>query len=454
VFQEGSQVPESRSDDPMPAWLEALYQRQPALDVSSLDLCFLVSLQRRAQEQSLAAFSEQQLLDTFAAVCALVAPETEQVAARATHSLRRLREQRLLVRVDGAGISRAGEYALSRLGGGIAEFYVEEEALSPENLELLAHSLLASLNEVRARAQRAKRAPDWQTAVVGPLRITAGELILGIERRQRGLDLRQEEFQREISHWLETDWFGAIDRCRELLDGTAATLRQLHELLLRYTQQFQEVLQDILELACTAEQTVAEGVVHRVMGQIDRIAAWGALRHVAWSEYYDHVHRYLRDVVRLDPERALTQRLREQLSGHGAQSFSLTVADAPALRVLRTVVPPPPPAPVRRPRGERKPQLEEAPAAAQVDPLSVRVQELLAERALAVGSWELSELTAKATEDLPAESQYASAGKVAELAAKHSTPALTRQRPWVPVRDGLVIEDWQLGQTPSERSEP
>jgi chromosome partition protein MukF len=454
VFQEGSQVPQTRSDDPMPAWLEALYQRQPALDVSPLDLCFLVSLQRRAQEQSLAAFSEQQLLDTFAAVCTLVAPETEQVAARATHSLRRLREQRLLVRVDGAGISRAGEYALSRLGSGVAEFFVEEEALSPENLELLARSLLASLNEVRARAQAAKRARDWQTAVVGPLRITAGELILGIERRQRGLDLRQEEFQREISRWLETDWFGAIDRCRELLDGTAATLRQLHELLLRYTQQFQEVLQDILELACTAEQTVAEGVVHRVMGQIDRIAAWGAVRHVAWSEYYDHVHRYLRDVVRLDPERALTQRLREQLSGHGAQSFSLTVADAPPLRVLRTVVPPPPPAPVRRPRGERKPQLEEAPATAPVDPLSVRVQELLAERALAAGSWELSELTAKATCDLPAESQFASAGKVAELAAQHAAPALARQRPWVPVRDGLVIEDWQLGQSQSERSEP
>jgi chromosome partition protein MukF len=438
----------------MPAWLEALYQRQPALDVSSLDLCFLVSLQRRAQEQSLAAFNEQQLLDTFAAVCALVAPETEQVAARATHSLRRLREQRLLVRVDGAGISRAGEYALSRLGSGIAEFFVEEEALSPENLELLARSLLASLNEVRVRAQRAKRAQDWQTAVVGPLRITAGELILGIERRQRGLDLRQEEFQREISRWLETDWFGAIDRCRELLDGTAATLRQLHELLLRYTQQFQEVLQDILELACTAEQTVAEGVVHRVMGQIDRIAAWGAVRHVAWSEYYDHVHRYLRDVVRLDPERALTQRLREQLSGHGAQSFSLTVADAAPLRVLRSVMPPPPPAPVRRPRGERKPTLEEAPAAAPVDPLRVRVQELLAERALAAGSWELSELTAKATCDLPVESQFASAGKVAELAAEHAAPA--RPRPWVPVREGLVIEDWQLGQTQSqsERSEP
>jgi hypothetical protein len=98
--------------------------------------------------------------------------------------------------------------------------------------------------------------------------------------------------------------------------------------------------------------------------------------------------------------------------------------------------------------------VEEAPAAAPVDPLRVRVQELLAERALAAGSWELSELTAKATCDLPVESQFASAGKVAELAAEHAAPA--RPRPWVPVREGLVIEDWQLGQTQSqsERSEP
>jgi chromosome partition protein MukF len=445
VFQGSSQVPQPRPEDPTPAWLEALYQQQPALDLSALDLCFLVSLQRRGQEQNLAAFAEQQLLDTFAALCALVAPQTEQVAARATHSLRRLREQRLLVRVDGAGLSRPGEYALSRLGSSVADFFVEEEALSPDNLELLARSLLASLNDVLARAQRAKRPQDWQSAVIGPLRITAGDLILGIERRQRGLDIRQEQFQREISRWLETDWFGAIDRCRELLDGTASTLRQLHELLLRYTHQFQGALQDILELACAAEQTVAEGVVHRVMGQIDRIAAWGAARHMAWSEYYDHVHRYLRDVVRLDPERALSQRLREQLSGHGHSPFSLTVADAPPLRVLRTVVPAPPPAPVRRPRGERKSALEEVPLAV-VDPLGERVRELLSEQSASAGLG-LSELTARATADLPPEQQFASAGKVAELAARLATPELARQRPWVAVREGLVIEDWQLGRT-------
>ena len=59
--------------DPNLSWLHSLYQRQPALDLGPLDLCFLVALQRRAQELGVAALDEQQLLDIFAAVCSLVA---------------------------------------------------------------------------------------------------------------------------------------------------------------------------------------------------------------------------------------------------------------------------------------------------------------------------------------------------------------------------------------------
>jgi chromosome partition protein MukF len=444
VVRECARVPPS---DPNLSWLHALYQRQPALSLAPLDLCFLVALQRRAQELGLAALDEQQLLDIFAAVCGLVAPETEHVATRATHGLRRLREQQLLVRVDGAGISRAGEFALSRLGSSIVDFYVEEEALSPDHLDLLARTLLGSLTETRERARRAQKPRDWQAGVVGPLRITTGDLILGIERRQRGLDIRQEEFRREISRSLASDWFGAIDRCQELLDGTAGTL--LNDLLLSYTHQFQDLLHDILELAVAADQAVAEAVAHRTAGHVDRIAAWGSARQAAWSEYYEHVHRYLRDVVRLDPSRALTQRLREQLNGHERTPFSLTVADAPPLLVLRTVIPPPPPAPVRRPRGERSaPPTETAPEA-EPDPLGTRVRELISS-----GSRELSELTSQATEVLPSEQQFAGAGKVAELAARLAAPRLSRQRPWVAVREGLVIEDWQLETATMEAAAP
>jgi chromosome partition protein MukF len=419
--------------------LAAFFEKRPTLELGTLDLCFVVTLQLEAHEHALPSFREEQLVDTFERVCAIVAPGTEQVAARATHTIRRLREQRLLTRVDGAGVARSGEFALSRLASAIVDFYIEDEVLTRDSLDLLARTLLVSLTEVLERARRARRPQDWQAGVIGPLRITASDLILGIERRQRGLDIQQEQFQREIGALLETDWFNAIDRCQSLLDDTAATLQQLNELLLRHTHQLETVLEDILELASGAESRTAEAVTQRVMGQLDRVAAWGAARQEAWSEYYDYVHRYLRDVVRLDPARALTQRLREQLGGHVASPFSLTVADAPPVRVLRSVVPPAPPAPVRRPRAERTRKLEDVPSDNPMDALALRVRELLGD-----GASDLSQLTAQVVAELPLEQGFATAGKVAELAAQLGKPELLRQRPWVPVREGLVIEDWRI----------
>jgi chromosome partition protein MukF len=423
--------------------LAAFIQKRPSLELSTLDLCFVVTLQLEAQEHALPSFREEQLVDTFERVCAIVAPGTELVAARATHTIRRLRDQRLLTRVDGAGVARAGEFALSRLASAIVDSFIEDEVLTRDSLDLLARTLLVSLNEVLDRARRAKRPQDWQAGVVGPLRITASDLILGVERRQRGLDVQQEQFQREIASLIETDWFNAIDRCQQLLDETASTLQQLNELLLRHTHQIETLLDDILELAGRAEARTAEAVAQRVMGQIDRVAAWGAARQEAWSEYYDYVHRYLRDVVRLDPARALTQRLREQLSEHVASPFSLTVASAPPLCLLRSVVPPAPPAPVRRPRGERAPKVEEVASENPMDALAKRVRD-----ALDGGASDLSAVTARVVEEMPAEQGFATAGKVAELAAQLGRPELSRERPWVPVRDGLVIEDWRI--EPSE----
>jgi chromosome partition protein MukF len=419
--------------------LETLRERGPALDLSTLEICFLVALQRRAEERGLPAFGEQELSDVFEQVSSVVSPELEQVRARATHAIRRLREQRLLVRVDGAGVRRAGDFGLSRLASAITDFFVDEEALSRDDLDLLARTLLASLREVLAAAQRAKRPEEWRGQVIGPLRITASDLILGIERRQRGFDARQESFQREITRLLEAEWWSAMGRCQTLLDDSAATLQQLGELLLRYTHELQSVLHDLLELSVACEQREAEGVTERLMGQVDRIAAWGAARQTAWSDYYDHVHRYLRDVVRLDPSRALTARLREQLSGHGQSSFALTVAAAPALRVLRDVVPPAPPAPVRRPRPERAAALEQVAPPAAVDPLEARVQELIAG-----GARQLSDVTRQVTAELPDEHRFLGAGKIAELAARLGRPEPERERPWVPVGPGLVIEDWPM----------
>src|SRR5262249_33877657 len=146
----------------------------------------------------------------FRDVCALIQPETTGVARRATAAIQRLRDQRLLSRVDGAGIVRSGAYALTRLATSIADFYLEDEALTGESLTLLLRTLHTSLVELREQARGATTPRECSDRVAGPLRVTIRDLVDGIERRQRGLDLQQERFQQEISTLLAADWFDAV----------------------------------------------------------------------------------------------------------------------------------------------------------------------------------------------------------------------------------------------------
>ena len=418
------------------------------LDLGTVDLCFLVALYVRGETANLTSFTESQLEDVFAQASDAVQPEADQLRRRATHAIQRLRDQRLLARVDGQGVVRTGEFALSRLATGIVEFFLEEDVLTRESLTLLTASLATALAGVLESARTASddtRGTDdaWRDRVVGPLQITIGELVAGIERRQRGLDLQQEDFQAEIRRLLEADWFGAIDRCQDLLASTSATLHELNQVLLRDTSVLLGLLQEIEALAISAGAAEAEVTSHRVMDQVDRIATWGAARQRAWSDYFQYVHRYLRDVVRLDPTRALTQRLRDQLAGNGAR-FALTCAGATPMRILRTVAPLRERPPVVRPRAprEREPATE-----AGEDPQAVLEGKV--QRALDGGATALSTVTTEVTAELAGPDRqgdrFVEAGRVAHTVAQLARATGELERPWVAVGDDLVIEDWTLG---------
>jgi chromosome partition protein MukF len=421
--------------------LAVVAERRLSLELSTIDLGFVIALHVRAQHAQLAAFGEAQLEDVFAEVCAALEPGAEQLKKRATYAIARLREQRMLTRVDGHGVVRTGEYALTRLATGIVEFFLEEDVLTRESLTLLTATLRATLTEVVAAA----RAGAAEAAIVGPLRVTVGELVAGIERRQRGLDLQQEEFQAEIRRLLEADWFGAIERCQGLLESTSATLRELGEILLHDTSLLLALLHDLEELV--APEGEGGAAVQRVIEQLDRIAAWGASRQRAWSEYFQYVHRYLRDVVRLDPSRALVQRLRDQLTGAaGSARFSLTVAGAAPIRILRTVAAPRDLPPVVRPKAPR--EQEPAPDDG-VDPQEVLDGQV--QRALDGGRQTLAAVTGAVNDEVPAAERYVMAGRVAQTAARLARARADRDRPWVAVDDQLVIEDWRLAPSGGRR---
>ena len=420
--------------------LAALARSHPVIELGTLDLCFLAALHLQAEGAVISAFSEEKLSELFEQACALVEPYAENLKRRATHTIQRLRDQKLLARVDGAGVLRAGEFALTRLAASIIESYLADESLTRENLTQLTRSLRVSLAEILTRANEAKELADWRNAVEAPLRVSVSDLVSGIERRQRSLDLEQQEFQTRIAKLLESDWFGAVDQCLELLESTSRTLTELNEILLRDAHELSSLLQDIQEITVDAQAEGAEAAVERVMEQVDRIRAWGAARQRAWSEYYQYVHRYLCDVVRLDPSRALIQRLREQLSQHTSRPFALSVAAAATPRLLREIEPFKDDKPkVSRPRAER----ERPPADNDAVDQHAIVEELV-QGALSRGSLGLCEVTQLVNAETPNELQFVTAGRVAQVVGRLARTTIDRDRPWVSVNEGLVIEEWKL----------
>jgi chromosome partition protein MukF len=419
--------------------IASLARDQVNLDLKTVDLCFLAGLYLRADKAALASFEEDMLVDMFEQVCDVVEPGADNPRKRATHAIQRLREQRMLARVDGAGIVRAGEYALTRLAAAVIEYFLADEALTRESLTLLTGTLRAQLAEVLAAAKKVDGEEAWRRNVVGPLRVTVGDLVAGIERRQRGLDAQQEEVQAEIATMLSADWFSAVDRCQALLDTTASTLRELNEILLRDTNHFVALLQEIQTLAITAEITEANETVQRVIEHVDRIAAWGGARQRAWSEYYQYVHRYLRDVVRLDPDRALSQRLRDQLAAWSSRRFHLLVADASSIRLLRQLEARVELPMVARPRADR----EFAPEWMDAENALADIEAMVVE-AVREGAHTLVDVTSRVLPALPNSTHYAAAGRVADALARLAAVHAERERPWARVQERLEIEDWTV----------
>ena len=73
--------------------------------LKTIDLSFLAALYGRENEDGLTSIGDDKVVDVFAQVCELVEPDPDNVRRRATHAIQRLRDQKLLARIDG---TRAG----------------------------------------------------------------------------------------------------------------------------------------------------------------------------------------------------------------------------------------------------------------------------------------------------------------------------------------------------------
>ncbi|MCB9536805.1 MAG: condensin subunit MukF [Myxococcales bacterium] len=416
-----------------------LAQRGAALRVDTAELCCLAAMHLQGAVGESTLFEEERLAALFEATIEAVEPAAENPRKRATHAIERLRAQRLIVRLDGEGIVRAGEYALSPLAVNIVERQLADEHLTRASLDGLMTSVVSGLTAVRVAAEGAASEDDWDGRVRVPLEVVVAELLNGVERRQLGLDEQQRQVRAEITRLLEADWLDALGGIEALLDATADTLVELRRLLLQHTNLAHAVLDDVRILAQEHGRLEVLVALRRTGDQLDRLLAWGHSRHAAWSAYHGSVHRFLRDVVRLDPDRQLSGRLREQIGAWPETPFTLRLAQSPRLTVLR-----PPARPVERPAVVRPAQDWSAPVAAPPEAPSVDVAALV-EAALAGGAARLSEVAAVVLAQVPEDARYGLIGRVAAVLAGRARDGHGGAGPWVAVGEGpYEVTEWTL----------
>ncbi len=304
--------------------------------------------------------TEEQLRDIFSLLNDIAQGETGTLGLRATHAIDALCRQQLLVRADLGGVAAEGEFTLSPLGKTLAEWLGSREGLDREGLEVMLTRIRGDLAEVRAAALAGGDAAHWRTRVCAPLKLTVAGLIDMIDRRQRGMDLQQQETREQIGRLLEARWFEAIGQCEALLQSTSETLHELNRALMSETEGVANLLNEVHELADAAGQEGALEAVGHVRTQIERVAAWGESRFHAWSAYYRNVHEFIRTIVRVDRDRALRARLRDAVKAHAERPWALCCAAQAPYRHLRETDSRLTARTVTRPRREHDGELTEA----------------------------------------------------------------------------------------------
>lgn len=405
-----------------------------ALSLSTADLCCLLVL--RVRESESAALAERDVLDLLSSVHEQFA-EAENPRKRATHGLQRLREQRMVTMVSLGGLAREGEYSLSGLGRAIVEFFVDDAKLTRESLKVLTATLGSQLTRVRDDARTATTSQDWEDCVVVPITVASRSLLEGIERRTRGLDAEQETVRADIARLLSEQWLEAMEQTRDLLETMTARLEELRDLILQEQKGLEAILDDIQGLAQAAVARSAEQAIGELLSRLAGLSEWGTTRHHAWSTYYQSMLLTLRSLVRLDPDRALTQRLRDSLHEWPDHPWTMVVAPRLRIHVLRPVdyVADRPPV-ERQHRAEGVPEHVAAPEAVQL--------EALVKRAIDGGAPTLTAVLREVLPAVVAEARFRDAGRVTELVARTAVVHSPLERSWVHVEDGLLAEDWQV----------
>jgi chromosome partition protein MukF len=260
-------------------------------------------------------FAENELLDLYQVVDSLERKEPAGTQTRARNAVSALQKARVIIRSDCGGLSaKEPFYSLTGLGRSIADQISQTLDYDRDTLKSIINQATVQLVEAEKRTKEAKSSDEWQEHVTVPIRDFLEGAFEKILRYQSSLDEQHEQVQSKICEVaVQAKAAEAIDPCIKLLDDSIQNIRQLYDVLLDSLNKAEEVALSIASQARISGEREATLAADGVLRRTTQIKEWTETRLDAWSMHYQNVLRFIEDVLRVDPERHVSEKLKHTI---------------------------------------------------------------------------------------------------------------------------------------------
>ena len=331
----------SQSDNHPPASVPEAVSRAfhtgMKLHLNSEDLAFIAGVQTYIEIEHSFSLEFSDLEKIFYIVNEVAKSSQDNLSQRTHNAVERLLKNQMIIRVDGGGISHRPVYDITQLGKAIVAYMTSNEKLTRENLTIITSRIISFLADIRRALTTSGSQNFWEEKVLMPLGLVVSELLEAIEKRQKGLDIEQQEVRSQISELLEKQWMDALEACETLLSTTSGTLQELYRTLLSENSTIKLGLSDIYEQAEQHDQPKILAIVESIYNRLDQLEQWGKERVASWSQYYRRVNDFLQSIVRFDPNREVSYRLKEQIREYPRDPWFLRMIEPTIYRTIREI---------------------------------------------------------------------------------------------------------------------
>ncbi len=320
----------------VPELVSWVKQNQFSINLPTERLAFLLAIAVLSNETFEEELGESELVDAFRIVSDEFEQISETIAFRANNAINELVSTRLISRFVSEQNDGASIYRLTPLGLGISDYYTRYREYSSLKLSIQLSMVANEIDKARKAAIEDGDASFWRKGVYAVLKYSVAEIFDRIDLNQRIMDEQQQKVKNDISSLLSQDWQSAIANCEYLLNETSSTLRELQDTLQSAGDHLQAQLLNIQEHIHGREDLkFVDTLIYTLQMKLDRIVNWGQQAIDLWIGYDRHVHKFIRNAINMDKNRAFSQRLRLSIAEFFDAPWYLAYADAERLRDMR-----------------------------------------------------------------------------------------------------------------------